>query len=168
MPMAMPMAMRIWKRPSLWTPHRTAQTMSPLAFGVATNDEFTPSSSFAVTIAITTAIAIAIAFACKARARATSIDDARATSIDVDRPYTAEDVAKHDNANDCWVIIDGKVYDLTSYVEEHPGGVSAIARRAGGDCTKGFRGPQHPSRVFDIVEDYRIGVLTRDENVRAS
>ena len=62
-------------------------------------------------------------------------------------------------SDDLWVIIDGKVYDLTEYADEHPGGADALARNAGGDATTGFRGPQHPSRVFDIVDDYLIGVL---------
>jgi cytochrome b involved in lipid metabolism len=64
--------------------------------------------------------------------------------------------------DDLWVIIDDKVYDLTDYVDEHPGGVDAIAKNGGRDATEGFKGPQHPSRVFDIVEDYRVGVLARE------
>jgi len=79
--------------------------------------------------------------------------------LDKTRKISAEEVKKHNKVDDLWVIIDKKVYDVTEYVEEHPGGVAAIAKNAGGDASKGFRGPQHPSRVFDIVEDYLIGVL---------
>ena len=52
----------------------------------------------------------------------------------------------------------GKVYDITSYVEEHPGG-ELILRNAGRDSTTGFMGPQHPTRVFDIIDDFLIGTL---------
>jgi len=79
--------------------------------------------------------------------------------VDPNTPYTKAQVATHDSQDDLWVIIDGKVYDLTDYVDEHPGGRESIAKNAGKDATKGFKGPQHPSRVFDIVEDYRVGTL---------
>ncbi len=46
--------------------------------------------------------------------------------------YSAEEVAKHCTAGDCWLIIDGKVYDVTTYVPDHPGDLS-IAAKAGQD-----------------------------------
>eukprot|EP00271_Cylindrocystis_brebissonii_P011554 TRINITY_DN29411_c0_g1_i1.p1 TRINITY_DN29411_c0_g1~~TRINITY_DN29411_c0_g1_i1.p1 ORF type:complete len:191 (+),score=45.34 TRINITY_DN29411_c0_g1_i1:104-676(+) len=72
--------------------------------------------------------------------------------------FTVEEVSRHSSRDDCWLIIKGKVYDVTSYVDEHPGGDS-IAKNAGGEATEGFLGPQHPSRVFDIIEDYFVGDL---------
>uniref|UniRef100_A0A7R9XTV7 Cytochrome b5 heme-binding domain-containing protein n=2 Tax=Micromonas pusilla TaxID=38833 RepID=A0A7R9XTV7_MICPS len=73
--------------------------------------------------------------------------------------YTVSEVAKHDTKDDLWVVIKGKVYDLTEYADEHPGGVAAITKHAGGDATAGFFGPQHPSRVHDMVDEYKIGVI---------
>ena len=74
------------------------------------------------------------------------------------RPFTAAEVAAHASADDCWLIIGGKVFDVTPFVDQHPGG-SAIFARAGQDVTKGFYGPQHPPGAFDLVGDYQIGVL---------
>lgn len=80
------------------------------------------------------------------------------------RLITEKEVSKHSTADNLWIILQNPetkkraVYDITAYVEEHPGG-QAILNNAGSDSTKGFYGPQHPSRVFDIIEDYYIGDL---------
>lgn len=50
------------------------------------------------------------------------------------------------------------VYDVTQYIEDHPGG-DAIFTHAGGDATEGFHGPQHPATVHDLVREYLIGTL---------
>lgn len=78
--------------------------------------------------------------------------------------WTREEVAKHASRDDLWVIIkdkrsqEWKVFELTDYVDEHPGG-DAILTNAGSDATEGFHGPQHPESVFELVKDYCIGTL---------
>ena len=78
------------------------------------------------------------------------------------KEYTLADVAQHNSQKDVWIVVKGKVYDVTPYVEEHPGGL-AILRNAGGNATEGFHGPQHPPRVFDIIDDFLIGKLSTQE-----
>lgn len=72
--------------------------------------------------------------------------------------FSRVEVSKHTQANDAWIILKGKVFDVTPYVQEHPGG-EAILRNAGGDASDGFYGPQHPERVFDLIDDFYIGEL---------
>ncbi|GAV88885.1 Cyt-b5 domain-containing protein [Cephalotus follicularis] len=72
--------------------------------------------------------------------------------------YSKAEVSFHNKKTDCWIIIKEKVYDVTSYVEEHPGG-DAILAHAGDDSTEGFYGPQHATRVFDMIDDFYIGDL---------
>lgn len=52
------------------------------------------------------------------------------------RKYTREEVSKHNSRDDCWLIVDNKVYDVTSFVDSHPGGDS-IFFNAGKDNTTG-------------------------------
>ncbi|KAK1257092.1 hypothetical protein QJS04_geneDACA019249 [Acorus gramineus] len=72
--------------------------------------------------------------------------------------YTKAEVSLHNTKTDCWIIIKEKVYDVTPYVEEHPGG-DTILRHAGDDSSEGFYGPQHATRVFDMVDEFYIGEL---------
>lgn len=54
-----------------------------------------------------------------------------------------EEVQKHNSKSDCWVIIHGKAYDVTDFLQEHPGGSAIIVKYAGKDATKAFD-PIHP------------------------
>eukprot|EP00386_Alphamonas_edax_P005669 GDKI01018432.1.p1 GENE.GDKI01018432.1~~GDKI01018432.1.p1 ORF type:complete len:665 (+),score=221.15 GDKI01018432.1:116-1996(+) len=54
------------------------------------------------------------------------------------RLITPEEVAKHNTDKDCWVIIDNKVYDVTAFLKEHPGGKGAIFKHAGGSAHERF------------------------------
>eukprot|EP00798_Chlamydomonas_sp_ICE-L_P018996 gene18996-25580_t len=80
--------------------------------------------------------------------------------------YTTEDVAQHNKRDDAWIIVKDKstgeerVYDITDYVDEHPGGES-ILNNIGGDSTEGFHGPQHPATVFVMVEEWIFPIKKR-------
>lgn len=57
---------------------------------------------------------------------------------------SATEVSKHDNQNDCWTIINNEVYDLTSYINSHPGGAPNISNLCGIDGSSAFSA-QHGS-----------------------
>jgi len=52
--------------------------------------------------------------------------------------YTLEEVSKHNKEEDCWVVIGDKVYDVSKFLVDHPGGKDAIMLYAGQDCTEQF------------------------------
>ncbi|KUL86062.1 hypothetical protein ZTR_06433 [Talaromyces verruculosus] len=59
-----------------------------------------------------------------------------------------EEVQKHVSADDCWVIIKGRVYDVTNFIALHPGGRQAILSHAGKEVTELFS-MLHPSDALD-------------------
>jgi uncharacterized membrane protein len=73
---------------------------------------------------------------------------------------TVDEVSKHSTLADCWTIIDGSVYDMTSFIERHPGGSAAIAGLCGRDGTEGFRGQHGTASAPNAqLEPLKIGVL---------
>jgi NAD(P)H-flavin reductase/predicted heme/steroid binding protein len=81
------------------------------------------------------------------------------------KTFTKEEVAKHFRKNDCWIICKGKVYDITNFVDEHPGGY-IIMDGAGKDATNlMFEEFPHSVEAIEQMEDYLIGKI-EPENSR--
>jgi cytochrome b involved in lipid metabolism len=75
------------------------------------------------------------------------------------KEYTLDEVAKHNQRNDAWIALQGKVYDVTEWIPQHPGG-DEILRCIGKDGTPIFESIGHPSYVYDNIRPkYLIGKL---------
>jgi cytochrome b involved in lipid metabolism len=78
----------------------------------------------------------------------------------------AIELLTHDNQNDCWLLISGKIYDVTNYISSHPGGANEIIKYCGTDATKAFvskdkKNPQdHSAAAYAMLKDYYIGEAT--------
>ena len=74
--------------------------------------------------------------------------------------YTLAQVSQRDSAAECWVAIDGGVYDLTSWIRSHPGGSGAILNLCGKDGTSSFTS-QHggQARPTSTLDGYYIAPL---------
>lgn len=82
-----------------------------------------------------------------------------ATTTDPSR-YTQAQVATHNVSKDCWAIIQGNVYDLTSWIAQHPGGKAAILTICGKDGTSAFEG-QHAGngQVQNLLATFKVGTI---------
>lgn len=76
--------------------------------------------------------------------------------------YNSQNVSKHNRASDCWSIVSGNVYDLTSWIARHPGGQSAIISMCGVDSTSSFM-DQHGGQgrpEYELAK-YLLGPLVK-------
>jgi cytochrome b involved in lipid metabolism len=76
------------------------------------------------------------------------------------KTYTMEEVAKHNSKESCWTVIRGEVYDLTNWIDKHPGGADKILKICGKDGTDLFvRQHGDKEKPEKILESFEIGVL---------
>ncbi|XP_067001496.2 uncharacterized protein [Anabrus simplex] len=76
-----------------------------------------------------------------------------------------EEVAWHDNIADCWIVLYDRVYDITSFLSEHPGGEEILVEYAGRDATLAFNGIGHGAAMLQVLDKYLVGVLPESEHI---
>lgn len=75
---------------------------------------------------------------------------------------TLSQIAKHNSSTSCWSAINGSVYDLTSWIPNHPGGEQAILSMCGIDGSNAYNN-QHggSSKPARILGGFKIGTLSK-------
>lgn len=79
--------------------------------------------------------------------------------------FTPAEVESHNSAKSCYITIGRNVYDVTGFVEDHPGGGDLILDYAGkdvGDIMKDEISHEHTEAAYEILDDYHIGFLSSD------
>ena len=78
--------------------------------------------------------------------------------------YSVTDVSSHNTRGDCWIIIGSSVYNVTPFLEEHPGGDDILLEGGGKDVTDDFHDVGHSKAAEDQLEHYAIGELSDSSN----
>lgn len=92
------------------------------------------------------------------------MSDSEAKTNDV-KTYNLEEISKHNDGKSCWMVIHDKVYDVTDFLDEHPGGEEVMLEFSGHDATESFEDVGHSTDARELLQEYYIGEL--DEKHRA-
>nr|GAT45009.1 predicted protein [Mycena chlorophos] len=76
---------------------------------------------------------------------------------------SGQTVAQHNSRESCWIIVHGKVYDVTEFLDEHPGGSKIILKYAGKDATAEYD-PIHPPNAIkdNLPAEKHLGEVEPD------
>jgi len=82
--------------------------------------------------------------------------------------FTLEEVAEHKTSDSLWLAIDGKVYDVTKFYNDHPGGKDPFDQNAGTDASDAFEDVGHSDEAKELMKKYYIGDLKDEDDIDPS
>ncbi|KAJ4728487.1 Cytochrome b5 [Melia azedarach] len=73
--------------------------------------------------------------------------------------YTLSEVSEHNKRKDCWLVIEGQVYDVTKFLDDHPGGDEVLLSATGKDATDDFEDVGHSSAAKAMMDEFYVGEI---------
>ncbi|MFT3861098.1 cytochrome b5 domain-containing protein [Micropruina sp.] len=142
---------------------RGQQQQAPLTRGIGVLAAVVAAASVTLTVLVGHSGASAVWGGTSAAATTPAAATTSATasgSTSAEASYTLDQVKQHNQATDCWAAIDDSVYNLTDWVNQHPGGADHIVAICGTDATQAFEA-QHSGdqRPQTLLAGFRIGEL---------
>lgn len=80
--------------------------------------------------------------------------------------YSLEEIAKHNTKASNLLLIHGDVYDVTKFLEEHPGGEEVLLDQGGKDASEAFEDVGHSSDARELMKQYKVGVLREEDKAK--
>ena len=71
--------------------------------------------------------------------------------------FTLAEVSQHNTSKDCWIVIHNKVYDVTKFLEDHPGGDEVLLSSTGKDASNDFDDIGHSTSAVAMMDEYYVG-----------
>ena len=84
------------------------------------------------------------------------------------RDISIDELKIHNKANDCWIAVHGRVFDVTKFLADHPGGGEVISSLAGSDVTAEFEDIGHSDGARNDARKYFIGYLATEKDRNSS
>uniref|UniRef100_A0A6M2DUD4 Cytochrome b5 n=1 Tax=Xenopsylla cheopis TaxID=163159 RepID=A0A6M2DUD4_XENCH len=79
------------------------------------------------------------------------------------KQFTLAEIAKFNDNKKACIIIHNNVYDVTEFLNEHPGGEEVLLEQAGKDGSEAFEDVGHSSDARELMKKYKIGEIVEHE-----
>jgi len=80
--------------------------------------------------------------------------------------FSLEEVKKHakgGSEKEVWMVIHDNVYDVTKFLDEHPGGEEVLFDQSGLDATEPFEDVGHSTDARELMAEYLIGTIQESD-----
>jgi cytochrome b involved in lipid metabolism len=77
---------------------------------------------------------------------------------------TLDELRQHTTKESIWVLLNGKVYDVSKFIDEHPGGDEVILSEAGKDATEAFEDVGHSDEARALLPGFLVGEFEKGPN----
>jgi len=84
--------------------------------------------------------------------------------VTAEKVVTLEELREHTTKDNIWLLLEGKVYDVTKFLEEHPGGDEVILSEAGKDATEAFEDVGHSEEARVLLPGMLVGAFEKGDN----
>ncbi|VDC06158.1 unnamed protein product [Peniophora sp. CBMAI 1063] len=79
---------------------------------------------------------------------------------------TYAELKEHNKKDSVWLLISGKVYDVTKFLDEHPGGDEVILTETSKDATEAFEDVGHSDEARALLPDMLVGDFEKDSELK--
>ncbi|KAK9885989.1 hypothetical protein WA026_014775 [Henosepilachna vigintioctopunctata] len=79
------------------------------------------------------------------------------------KQYSFSEVKKHCDNKSAWIVVQNNIYDITSFLNEHPGGEEVLLEQSGKDASDPFEDVGHSSDARELMIRYKVGEIIESE-----
>lgn len=80
--------------------------------------------------------------------------------------YSLHEIKKNCENDQTWVVINNSVYNVTDFLNEHPGGEEVLLEQSGKNATEAFEDVGHSTDAREMMKKYKIGELLEADRVK--
>lgn len=89
-----------------------------------------------------------------------AINNSRMSEV---KTYSLAEIKAHNTNKSTWIVIHNNIYDVTEFLNEHPGGEEVLIEQAGKEATEAFEDVGHSTDAREMMKKFKVGELIESE-----